>query len=377
MAFAQGTIPLRIEGAGARFGAAVEEAVRAIDGDPTPYTFVSHAPGDTATEIVYELPATTTFARFSVPNVTETPSAFQTFVRTVEVFGSSTSADAGFTLLASSTLETHAKKGLSTELTMTGRKAVRWVKLRLAGGIRVEKAQTNVQFSELVGTGEQESVPRVDRFRGVWTSRGMPIELAQDGALVTGCYDDGGELSGTVSGNLLRARGVNAGTKVVSLFIFQPGADGTIRGMRSDNGAPFRYSVAAVAARGVKGKCPKVAPARLGCNSIIHGIQFAYDSAEIRPESEAILAKLYEGLRAERGRLTIEGYTSSEGQEAYNADLSKRRAEAVVADLVRRGLARDKVSASGRGESNPIASNDDEAGRSMNRRVEVRCSEAP
>jgi len=55
--------------------------------------------------------------------------------------------------------------------------------------------------------------------------------------------------------------------------------------------------------------------------------------------------------------------------------LSERRAAAVVAALVQRDVAAPRLSAVGRGEAAPIASNDDEAGRSLNRRVEVRCGE--
>jgi outer membrane protein OmpA-like peptidoglycan-associated protein len=53
--------------------------------------------------------------------------------------------------------------------------------------------------------------------------------------------------------------------------------------------------------------------------------------------------------------------------------LQERRASAVVSDLVRRGLAASRLSAAGIGEARPLASNNDESGRAMNRRVEIRC----
>jgi outer membrane protein OmpA-like peptidoglycan-associated protein len=121
-------------------------------------------------------------------------------------------------------------------------------------------------------------------------------------------------------------------------------------------------------------ECGQPAPPTLGCGSIIHGITFDFDSAAIRPESSPVLAELYKGLAADtRSRMVIEGHTSSEGTEDYNLRLSERRAQAVVADLVSRGLAGARVSAAGLGESRPIASNNDESGRSLNRRVEVKC----
>ena len=72
--------------------------------------------------------------------------------------------------------------------------------------------------------------------------------------------------------------------------------------------------------------------------------------------------------------VTVVGYTSREEDEAYNDDLSQRRSEAVVAALVARGLDAGRLSADGRGENQPIADNATEAGRSLNRRVEIACS---
>lgn len=373
LTFAQGALPLRVAGEGAKFGATLEEAVEAIDGRATPYAMVRQAPAEVVTEFVYELPAPTTFTRLAVPEVTETPSAFQTFTKSVEVHGSATSADDGYALLASATLATHAGKGQVTELAMKATQPVRWVKLRLAGGIEIGAEKSTIQFSEIVGHGTQEVAPRLDRFSGSWRARGVALDLRQDGALVSGCYDDVAELSGSVTGTILRARGVEPRTKVVSLFILNVGADGSVRGLRSTNGAPFRSITSPPAPAGTKVKCPSLAPPKLGCGSIIHGIGFGFDSAELRADAEPILARLHEGLTGAAGSVIIEGHTSSEGKDAYNLDLSQRRADAVVADLVRRGLPRDRIKAVGRGESAPLASNDDEAGRSMNRRVEVRC----
>ena len=63
-----------------------------------------------------------------------------------------------------------------------------------------------------------------------------------------------------------------------------------------------------------------------------------------------------------------------QGSDNYNLDLSKRRAQSVVDNLVRRGLDAGRISAVGKGEKEPIASNKDEAGRSLNRRVSVTCN---
>lgn len=67
----------------------------------------------------------------------------------------------------------------------------------------------------------------------------------------------------------------------------------------------------------------------------------------------------------------IEGYTDSTGSPATNLELSRRRAEAVMAALLDMGVARSQLTTEGRGESMPVADNGNAAGRQMNRRVEI------
>ncbi|MCG8466586.1 MAG: OmpA family protein [Gemmatimonadetes bacterium] len=101
---------------------------------------------------------------------------------------------------------------------------------------------------------------------------------------------------------------------------------------------------------------------------------FDFDSADIRSESEEVLSRLYDGLAGdEAAEILIKGHTSSEGSESYNQALSERRARAVVDDMVRRGIDGSRMRAVGVGEVEPIANNGDEAGRSLNRRVEIEC----
>jgi outer membrane protein OmpA-like peptidoglycan-associated protein len=366
-------MPVAIGGAGAKLGADFEAAVRAVDGDRTGFSMIDRAPGDADTEFVYELPALTTFARFAVGEVLETPSPTATFTRLVEVHGSSTSATEGFVLLASATLQTHRARGLTTEVPVVATRPVRWVKLRLVGGINIMREQSSLEFSEIIGNGTQELPEMVRHFDGAWRTSALTLGLKQDGPVVSGCYETSGRLTGTVTGNLLRATGVTP-ANIPSAFILSVAADGSIRGVRSTNGGPFRLYTVAADPKGAGGGCAQPAPPVLGCGSIVHGITFGFDSAEIRADSEPVLAKLYEGLRSDSSAaIRIEGHTSSEGAEAYNLQLSERREQAVVASLVGRGLAKGRLSAIGAGESRPIAPNADESGRSLNRRVEVRC----
>lgn len=375
MSFARGAVPLSVQSKGSKKPVTLSEALQIIDGNPKAFSLLGPATADAQTEIVYELPANTRFTSLSVPNVGEVPSPSQTFTKTVEVFGSSSSATDGYSPLASGTLSTHPKPGQVTELSVVEHSPVRWVKLRLSGGILMEKEQSWLEFSEIIGRGTQEAVPLDTRFNGVWKDRGVLIQLTQDGPVVNGCYDDLGELSGTVSGNVLLATGIDRGTTVPSSFVLSLTKDGEIRGVRSTNGAPFKLYAGPTAPPGTKTKCTKAEPPKLGCGAVIHAISFDYDSAKLRSESSEVLTRLYAGLSAApQSRIVIEGHTSSEGSDQYNLDLSKRRAGAVVADLVARGLPGARISAAGKGEAEPIAKNDDESGRALNRRVEVKCN---
>ena len=99
-------------------------------------------------------------------------------------------------------------------------------------------------------------------------------------------------------------------------------------------------------------------------------IQFEFNSSVLKTESYPILDKLSSTLREGNGKVTLNGYASSEGTAAYNMKLSKDRANSVKTYLVNAGVNSSQVITKGNGEANPIASNDTEEGRIQNRRVE-------
>jgi outer membrane protein OmpA-like peptidoglycan-associated protein len=70
-------------------------------------------------------------------------------------------------------------------------------------------------------------------------------------------------------------------------------------------------------------------------------------------------------------RVQIEGFTDSVGTDSYNEDLSQRRADAVKAALINRGIEPSRVGTEGYGKAYPVANNNDSGGRQLNRRVEV------
>jgi outer membrane protein OmpA-like peptidoglycan-associated protein len=374
LSFAQGVVPVGIAGGADELGCGMNEALQLIDGDRRGFV-LTPKPGGADTEIVfvYELPALTTFEAFAVPDVLETPSPSQTFFRTIGIAGSDASRSGPFRDLAGVTLATHPKKGETTVFPADTAMPVRWVRVTLGGGINIEREKTFFEFSELIGYGVQVQVPLSHAFSGRWKGRGVKLELKQDGVRVSGCYDGEGDLDGTVSGNLLHATGKTRQSGILSTFVLSVGNNDEIIGVRSTNGAPF-HLYRGDAAPDLRTECSERPVAPVGCGSVIHGIRFDFDSATIRPESDEHLDSLYDGLRsAAAATVTVIGHTSSEGSDAYNDELSRRRAEAVAAALVARGIEAGSVSAQGRGENHPIADNASEAGRSLNRRVEIEC----
>jgi len=101
-------------------------------------------------------------------------------------------------------------------------------------------------------------------------------------------------------------------------------------------------------------------------------IEFATNSAVIRPGSTDLLDGIAHAAKACPGRMRIEGHTDNEGRNAFNTTLSLRRAEAVRTALIRRGVEAGRLVAEGFGATKPVATNDTEAGRARNRRIEIR-----
>jgi outer membrane protein OmpA-like peptidoglycan-associated protein len=101
-------------------------------------------------------------------------------------------------------------------------------------------------------------------------------------------------------------------------------------------------------------------------------VLFASNRAILLPEARTRLDQVAEVLLTSRERkLTVEGYTDSQGSVNFNLDLSQRRADAVRSYLVERGYQGDLIQAHGLGKGNPIADNGSAEGRANNRRVEI------
>lgn len=106
-------------------------------------------------------------------------------------------------------------------------------------------------------------------------------------------------------------------------------------------------------------------------------IAFASSSADINLASSSLLDSVAAAASACPGTLRIEGHTDNSGNAALNQDLSRRRAEAVRAALIQRGLPEERLVVEGFGASQPIATNRTATGRERNRRIEMRVVRSP
>ncbi len=101
-------------------------------------------------------------------------------------------------------------------------------------------------------------------------------------------------------------------------------------------------------------------------------VLFAFNSAQLLPGANRALGEVADLLNEYPDRrVAIEGHTDAIGSDSYNRELSQQRANSVAAFLRSRGVDPSRLTVEGLGESMPVASNDEDAGRQANRRVEI------
>ena len=109
----------------------------------------------------------------------------------------------------------------------------------------------------------------------------------------------------------------------------------------------------------------------VGESFVLRNVFFDFDKSTLKKESEVELNKLVDYLTANKGiKIEIGGHTDNQGSESYNERLSNDRAKAVYDYLVNKGINSNRMSYKGYGMSKPIATNDTEEGRALNRRTE-------
>lgn len=169
-----------------------------------------------------------------------------------------------------------------------------------------------------------------------------------------GVTDDMDQCPGTPAGAIVDARGCELDSD----------GDGVVDRLDECPGTPAGVEVDAVG-------CPIVVVISLD------GVNFRTNSADLLDGADAVLSEQAATL-VENAGITIEvaGHTDSDGDAGYNQQLSQRRAEAVRDYLIAKGVSAERISATGYGEAEPIASNATREGKAMNRRVELRVQES-
>jgi len=115
----------------------------------------------------------------------------------------------------------------------------------------------------------------------------------------------------------------------------------------------------------------EVQPIELGMHYRLHNIYFAFNSADILPSSQKVLDEFIIFLNDHPTmKISIEGHTDYIGSDDFNLILSEKRARAVYDYLVINGINKNRLEYKGFGKQRPIATNDTEEGRAMNRRTE-------
>jgi OOP family OmpA-OmpF porin len=105
----------------------------------------------------------------------------------------------------------------------------------------------------------------------------------------------------------------------------------------------------------------------------LNNIQFEFDSSILQTDSYAFLDKAAAAIKMSPStKFAINGYASAEGTDEHNMRLSVERANAVKVYLVNSGVSASNLIALGYGEANPVADNTTEAGKILNRRVEIK-----
>ena len=106
---------------------------------------------------------------------------------------------------------------------------------------------------------------------------------------------------------------------------------------------------------------------------VLQNVNFEFNKDSLTPGARDVLIDVSKGLNSQKDlRVEIAGHTDSKGSDSYNQRLSERRAASVRTFLLSQGVSPAQLVSKGYGEAQPAATNDTDAGRAQNRRVEFR-----
>jgi len=293
----------------------------------------------------------------------------------VELWASNTSPTEGFVKV----LQVQLPKAVRQEFKLAAPTPARWLKIVILSN------WGHPQFTELMeleAFGQPLPGAAVQApLSGIYKTNYGLIQFDQSGNSVKGCYYEGqGTFNGTTDGRVVQCEWRQDGGKRFGTALMVLSAKGDfINGFWYENG---NLAGTWFGERGKPGDDPKcqadLKSSGLGAEiaqtgrAITYGILFDTASDKIKPESEPTLNEVLNLMKSQPTlSLGIEGHTDAQGADAYNQDLSQRRAQAVVAWLTAHGIEATRLSAAGFGKSRPVSDNATPQGRALNRRVEL------
>jgi outer membrane protein OmpA-like peptidoglycan-associated protein len=184
---------------------------------------------------------------------------------------------------------------------------------------------------------------------------------ARIGIIPSGQHDEIGDIPGGGTALLEVGR--------YTLSATMPGAEGTLQDV-SIQGQP--HLVVAMQALQTAELKPGGPPPK-ACTIEVYGVNFDFNKSVLRPDSAPVLAAVLHLFTATPSfSAEVGGHTDNIGKPDYNLKLSEARAAAVKTWLVAHGVAADRVTSRGFGDTRPLVPNDTDANRFKNRRVELR-----
>jgi outer membrane protein OmpA-like peptidoglycan-associated protein len=241
---------------------------------------------------------------------------------------------------------------------------------------------TEIAEIDLFGTRAAGVAPA--NIAGNYQTNYGPMRFVQDGEDVYGCYDwtDRAEVWGTVTGRNARVVWYEEGSgekarEGTATFAVATGGE-SIWGVWYEGGSlAGEWSGPRIG----DAEGPKCTPRKKGQlesalrrkgRAVLYGIRFESNADVPRADSKAAIDEVAALLRQDAAlRLLVEGHTDATNTDAYNLDLSERRARSIVAALVQLGVEPARLQARGFGRARPVADNATAQGRALNRRVEV------
>ncbi len=241
-----------------------------------------------------------------------------------------------------------------------------WLKLALvvAGD---ETAASTVEMTELIGRGSQRST-EPGPVSGSWQMSGVQLTMSSSGATLSGCYGSR-PLTGTLDGRVVRAIATDEVSGAADLFLMVASRSG-LQGVRSSLGGPFRWVHGEPVDRGGV-ECEPPPP--IACDVPLLGVDL---------DSHGVLEERWRGLQSSllaflqqdpRLHARVVAHVSGEGSDEDSLARSERLARAVVEGLLAAGMAAERLEAVGMGEAQPLASNRQVYGRTLNQRIVLEC----